>query len=198
MLGRLVHTINTLPLWFFIRRAKTILDVGCGVTSPLIHFVRAQQIVDGIDIIPLQLPQYPYRRLWHGDFRSFTPPQRYDVIVAFDVIEHLSKPEGFALLHKLESYTQRLIVVTPNGYMPQAPFPDNPWQEHLSGWDTEDFVKRGYRVYGMFGPKIFRGEMTMLRYRPKWLWGILVWLLTPIFFWLPRYSFSLLAIYDKR
>lgn len=198
MLGRLVHTINTLPLWFFIRRAKTILDIGCGVTSPVTHFVSAKQILDGIDIMPLKPPFYPYRYLWHDDVRSFTPPQRYDVIVAFDVIEHLSKPDGLTLMHKLEPYTPCLIIVTPNGYTPQAPTADNPFQEHHSGWQVADFAKRGYRVYGMFGPKVLREGPAVLRYRPKWLWGILVWLLTPIFFWLPHHSFSLLAIYNKR
>lgn len=198
--GQWVHLINNLPLWFFVSRAKTVLDVGCGVNSPVNYFIRRDQQIDGLDIAATALKQQReirYRRVICRDIRDLNSEESYDVITALDFIEHVPKDEGIHILAKMEGMAHRVVIVTPNGFIPQPPDPDNPFQEHISGWKTEDFLARGYKVYGMFGPKWLRTGTAVLRFRPKFLWGIFVWLLTPLFFWLPRYSFSLLAIYDK-
>lgn len=199
MLGRLVHLINNLPLWFFVHRAKTILDVGCGINSPINYFVTSEQHLDGLDKSPIDLEQSDkrrYRKLICGDIQDFQATETYDVITALDFIEHVTKEDGVKILDKMELMGRRVILVTPNGFIPQVGTAQNPFQEHRSGWSADDLIKRGYRVYGMFGPKMLREGTAILRYRPKFLWGAIVWLLAPIFFWLPRYSFSLLAVYD--
>lgn len=200
MLGRLVHLINNVPLWFFVRRARTLLDVGCGVNSPVNYFVTRWQDLDGLDIsaTAFQRRQHnKYRRIFCQDIRDFKSEELYDVITALDFIEHVPKQDGRDILTRMEQQARRVIIVTPNGYIPQLPDPNNPWQEHKSGWQAEDFLQRGYRVYGMFGPKALRVGTAVLRFHPKFFWGLIVWLLTPMFFWWPRRSFSLLAIYDN-
>ncbi len=199
-LGQWVHLINNLPLWFFVWRAKTVLDVGCGINSPVNYFITRGHQLDGLDISETALKQRhytKYRKVICQDIRDWQSEETYDVITALDFIEHVPKDEGIHILAKMEHMARRVIIVTPNGFIPQPPGPDNPFQEHLSGWKVKDFEARGYKVYGMFGPKWLRIGTARLRYQPKFLWGIIVWLLTPIFFWLPRYSFSLLAVYDR-
>lgn len=202
MVGKIVHYINNFPLGFFVRGHKRILDIGCGVNSPINYFVSHAQELDGVDISSHDVARQSgtkYKQIFVQDVREFTPPNPYDVITALDFIEHLEKEDGLRLLSRLEELAnKRVVLVTPNGFVPQAAQPDNPFQEHKSGWTTEDFKARGYRVYGMFGPKSWREGTAVLKYRPKILWGILGLLAGPLYFFLPRNSFSLLAIYDKK
>ena len=59
----------------------------------------------------------------------------YDVVTALDVIEHLPKEGGLALLDELERVCRgQVVVLTPYGFMEQPPYPDQPWMEHKSGW----------------------------------------------------------------
>ncbi len=198
-LGRLVHALNNLPLWFFVRGGRTILDVGCGVNSPVNYFVSRSQTMDGVDVVPEVLQRVQsakYRHLYCGDIRSFSIPQAYDVVTALDVLEHFMKDEGALILERLERAGRRVIVVTPNGFVPQQ-VPGEPFQEHHSGWTAEDFSRRGYRVYGMFGPRWMRTGPAVVRYSPKAFWALVALLASLVYFWLPRRSFSLLAVYDR-
>lgn len=202
MVGKIVHYINNFPLAFFVRRHKRILDIGCGVNSPVNYFIAPAQHLDGVDISAHDIARQEktkYQHIFVHDIRAFTPDESYDAITALDFIEHLDKTEGLQLLDRLETLTtSQVIIVTPNGFVPQAAQPDNPFQEHKSGWTTEEFQARGYRVYGMFGPKSWREGTAVLKYRPKIVWGIFGLLVSPFYFFLPRHSFSLLAVYDKK
>jgi hypothetical protein len=53
----------------------------------------------------------------------------------------------------------KIIVFTPNGFLPQDPWDGNPMQEHLCGWSVEDFRSRAYRVEGVLGWKALRGDL---------------------------------------
>lgn len=199
-LARLVHALNNLPLWFFVRGARTILDVGCGVNSPVNYFVSRSQAMDGVDVVPEVLRRVQsakYRYLYLGDVRTVAIPQEYDLITALDVLEHFTKDEGVLVLEKLERAGRRVIVVTPNGFVPQQ-VSGEPFQEHRSGWTAEDFSRRGYVVYGMFGPRWLRTGPAVVRFSPKAFWALVALLASSVYFWLPRRSFSLLAVYDKR
>lgn len=198
-LARLVHATNNLPLWFFVRGARTILDVGCGVNSPVNYFVSRSQVMDGVDVVPEVLQQAQsakYRHLYCADIRSFSVPQAYDVVTALDVLEHFTKDEGIRVLEGLEHAAGRVIVVTPNGFVPQH-IPGHPFQEHHSGWAAEDFSRRGYLVYGMFGPRWLRTGPAVVRFSPKAFWAFVALLASLVYFWFPRRSFSLLAVYDR-
>jgi SAM-dependent methyltransferase len=201
MLGRIGYLLNDVPLYFFIRTATSILDVGCGVHSPLTKFIHTKQRLDGVDISEYaigNLETTAYGKVYQCDIRDFTPERTYDIVTAIDFIEHLEKREGEAVLKKLEAIAARkVIIITPNGFVPQAPEPDNPFQEHKSGWSVAEFRSRGYRVYGMYGPKGLREGPAVLRYRPKVFWGLVATFACLLYFWMPERSFSLLAVYDK-
>jgi len=112
-----------------------------------------------------------YSALVNSDIHALPfGPQSFDAVVALDVIEHFQREDGFRLLDAMERTARRRVVVyTPNGFVPQAAG-DNPWQEHRSGWTVDDFMTRGYLVYGIYGRKDLRGEYARLTRRPRILW----------------------------
>ncbi len=88
---------------------------------------------------------------------------KFDVVSCLDTIEHLTKGEGEKWLDQFEKMAERLIIIfTPDGYLPQGPEQDpdkfDSWEKHHSGWEAEDFLKRGYCVYRT--PKDFHHNPT--------------------------------------
>jgi hypothetical protein len=62
----------------------------------------------------------------------------YDLVVLGDVIEHLGKDEGLALLRTLLARNRNVLVVTPFHYFDQE-VEGNPHQRHRSHWTIDDF-----------------------------------------------------------
>jgi hypothetical protein len=123
-------------------------------------------------------------------------PGEFDAVVALDVIEHLSREEGERLLLSVERIAaRRVLVFTPNGFLPQPPSDDNPHQEHRSGWTLHDFVSRGYRVVGVNGWRPLRGQYAELR-GPSRNWWRLSLLSFPLAERYPRHAFQLLCVKD--
>lgn len=81
--------------------------------------------------------------------------QSFDAVMAFDVIEHLPRDQGFLLMYQMERLSAHLAVIfTPNGWVWQPPSPNNPFNAHVSGWQPRDFPKNlGWQITGHHGPK---------------------------------------------
>jgi len=76
----------------------------------------------------------------------------FDVISCLDTIEHVTKEEGNKWLDHFEETADRLIIIfTPEGFIPQGPRQSaehfDKWEEHKSGWEVMDFIRRGYCVW---------------------------------------------------
>lgn len=100
------------------------------------------------------------------------PGRHFDACVGLDVIEHLPKEEGWRMLEQMERLaTKRVVIATPNGFMPQKS-KDGDLQEHLSGWTTVEMRERGYQVFGMYGPKYLRGEYHRIIRNPRAIWTL--------------------------
>ena len=77
------------------------------------------------------------------------PSRSIETIVVTDLIEHLSKEDGSKLIDEVKRVvTKQALIVTPRGFMPQHVgegdddrwgFIGNELQNHISGWDIEDF-----------------------------------------------------------
>jgi hypothetical protein len=181
---------------------RSVLDVGCGENARLIRLVPGIPYSLGVDA---RIPDPASDGRMHSEYRQLDvrslsehiPPGSFDCVVALDVIEHLGRDEGVQLLGSMESIaTRRVIVFTPNGFLPQPPEPDNPYQEHLSGWTATDFERRGYRVVGINGWKPLRGPYASIRWRPRGLWRRLSQLTEPLVASDPRRAFQLLCVKD--
>jgi len=161
---------------------RTVLDVGCGNFSPMSYLSNLHLV--GVDGYPPAIEEAK-RSGTHDDYLvgnilqlgEFIKGQRFDACVALDVIEHLHKADGWRMLEDMERLaTRRVIIFTPNGFIPQkSQYGD--LQEHLSGWTAEEMRARGYRVLGMYGPKSLRGEYHRVKYQPRVFWVLVTLLL---------------------
>jgi len=68
--------------------------------------------------------------------------------------------------------SKKIVIATPNGFLPQGNYGTNEYQKHLSGWEVEEMQKLGFKVLGVYGYKSLRGETHNLRYKPKIFWGV--------------------------
>ncbi len=84
----------------------------------------------------------------------------FDIVMAFDLIEHLSREDGYKLLYHMERIARdSTFVFTPNGFRWQPPALDNPFDAHVSGWSHRDFkafgytrLRKGARLKFLLGP----------------------------------------------
>ena len=160
-----------------LRHCQTVLDVGCGNSSPLrflpkLHLVGLEGYAPALEEARRARTHDEY---FSGDVKQLGDlfsSRRFDACVALDVIEHLQKDDGWRMLADMERLaTRRVIIFTPNGFMPQRS-QHGDLQEHFSGWTAEDMRQRGYRVLGMLGAKPLRGEYHQIRYRPRMFWSV--------------------------
>ena len=124
--------------------------------------------------------------------------RKFDFIIAVDFIEHLKKKDGFELLKFIEKKTTiSCAIFTPNGFLHQPSVIKGDLMKHLSGWEANDFLKRGYKVCGGTGLKFIRKEFYEIKFRPKFLWAVLSYF-SQIFFtkYFYKYATAIWAIKD--
>lgn len=151
--------LNQIP-----RDLESLVDVGCGrgIVGALCRIYREPGRLVGIDIHEpyldscRQLNLYDECNRW--DLRRLPLPfgdKEFHVCACVEVLEHLPRHASEALVDELERIGQRVVITTPNIFLRQPAFDDNPHQEHLSQWAVRDFRRRGYTVYGVGGLRVF-------------------------------------------
>ena len=125
--------------------ARTILDVGCGSNSPLRRFRRRYDRTVGVDLFVPALEASAAAGI-HDEYRQLDVLRldeefeagSFDAVVALDLVEHLSEEDATRLFGLMEqTASKRVIVHTPNGFIPQDEYDGNPLQVHRSGWTAE-------------------------------------------------------------
>jgi 2-polyprenyl-3-methyl-5-hydroxy-6-metoxy-1,4-benzoquinol methylase len=132
-----------------------LLDVGCasGFSMSIIKkFFKGSSI--GLDINPFMCRTAKKTGLYQdvvlGD--ASRPPfaNKFDYCIAFEVIEHLSKRDGYMMLKNLRRISRNVILTTPNGF--HARTDSRFGWSHISGWYAHEIHGYyGYRVYGAPG-----------------------------------------------
>jgi len=181
---------------------ESLLDVGCGESSPIQHFAREIPQRIGVDAHAPSIELSRQRGI-HNDYRvmdilaigkSFGA-RSVDCVVVLDVIEHLEKSDGHRLLNLIETIARkRVVVYTPNGFLPQPPETRNEWQLHRSGWTAPEMRDRGYRIIGIGGWRPLRGPWALPRWRPRFLWERLALLTESRLESRPDSAFQLLCV----
>lgn len=137
--------------------AAVVLDIGPGICPqayvnpcvhicaephlPYIHRLRQQTFAD---------PRYVILNCTWQIAMKVLPDKSVDTVFAMDVIEHLTKEDGYELIREAQRVArQQVIIYTPWGFFPQSyEDPNKPdrwgldggfWQTHRSGWSPEDF-----------------------------------------------------------
>jgi len=134
---------------------KKVLNVGVGpdggnsaIASQLPFFSFKQ--LDHIDVYKPYLDE-AQKKAWnaervnfiHGDITEYDKINDYDLILMFDVLEHLPKEKGLKLL---DSKPRKLIFLPlENGKMRENTFGVSS-QDHISSWTEKDFIDRGFAI----------------------------------------------------
>ncbi len=154
---RLAHPVEYLILRE-LSGLESVLDLGCGRHS-MVPIIPTWIYTMGVEIFE---PDYQaavqskrHKRYSNQDILTVDFPEKsFDAVVLLDVLEHLPKEKGAAILKKVEKIARKKIIIfTPNGFLPQNDFNENPYMDHLSGWEVNEFKSRGFKVYGVRGLK---------------------------------------------
>jgi len=183
---------------------STVLDVGCGASSQLVHLRSRLLRLDGIDAFPAAVAAAErsgaYDALREGrvqDLDALYERGSYDVVAAIDLLEHLDDSDGAQLLDSMARIARRLVVVlTPNGFVHQEAIEGNPWQVHRSGWTAAQLRARGFSVRGVHGLRMLRSEEAQLRFEPRRVWSVISDITAPIARVTPSLGYHLLAVKD--
>jgi hypothetical protein len=138
--------ISGLPRPEGLIEVDTVLDIGAGLRpmgwyKPKYHACAepyqpyAQRLSDA---------GYPVFLLPAMAMLTRSQPGDFDAIYLLDVIEHMERLEGEAVIRAaLELKPKQIIVATPNGFYPQEGdawgLGGEYWQRHRSGWTPADF-----------------------------------------------------------
>lgn len=145
-----IFTPYPIELQNLLLDCNSILDVGCGSNSPIQFFSKNMYSV-GIDVFAPSIEESKnkgihnkYYKMGVLDIGSKFSDNSFDCVLASDLIEHLEKKEGLKLIKLMEKIAKKKIIIfTPNGYLPQGECENNPYQEHKSGWTYLEMQKKG-------------------------------------------------------
>lgn len=188
-----------------IKDCGTLLDVGCGPSSPIKDFSKKFFKV-GIDAYKPSIEKSRKAGIHDKHYcmnvldisRKFKE-KSFDCVLALDLIEHLTREDGLKLLDSMEKIAKKKIVVfTPNGFLPQGAVDGNPWQEHKSGWTVKEMKERGYKIIGIHGWKPLRGEEARIKFRPRRIWQMISDITEPIVRYKPELAFQILCIKTQK
>lgn len=180
-----------------LRDCRAVLDLGCGRQSPVQYLPRPEHLV-GVDGHSPAVEQSRSAGIHDEyivcDVRDLPlPAKSFDAVIMLDLLEHLTKSDGSALLDRAaEIATQKVVVLTPNGWLPQDEYGGNPLQRHQSGWSPDDLAARGYLVRGVSGHRCFRGDQAS--YRPSIVGAPLASLSELLVYRRPAKAFHLLGV----
>ena len=188
----------------FLRKELTdcdsVLDIGCGIRSPAAPFRFGVYSV-GVELYLPSLLKCKkaglYSDLVHSDISQVEfKSKSFDCVLCSDVIEHLTKKDGLALIKKMEDIAiKKVLIVTPNGYnIKEHLEDDNTLQAHKSGWTVKEFKDMAYEVKGALGLKVLRGEKEKIKFKPWALWLTISDLTQLVTFSHPQYAYHILCV----
>ncbi len=185
-----------------IGSSGSVLDVGCGENSPIKNFKKRLKFSAGVDGFQKSLNLSKEENI-HDEYycidilnlKNKFNSNSFNCVIALDVIEHLPKQQGLELIKQMEYISNdKVIIFTPNGFLPQGEHSGNPLQKHRSGWDVEEMRGLGFEVIGINGWKPLLGEMSIPKFRPRKFWMLISRLTQPFVRNNPEHAFQILCV----
>jgi SAM-dependent methyltransferase len=181
-----------------LQGCASVLDIGCGKDSPIQECPVPYSI--GVDLFDAYLEESKRKRIHteyvKADIRTVDfPPKSFDCVMCLEVLEHLTKEEGLALLARMEKWARKKIVLTtPNTFVWQDEVDDNPLQAHQSGWTAGELQGLGFKVRGLKGWRTLRGYRGSCKYRPMFFWAKLSHISQKFVYFIPSLAFQLFVV----
>jgi SAM-dependent methyltransferase len=169
------------PFYYYLggelKNCNTVLDLGCGKNSPIKYCSIPYSV--GIELFGQDLKVSEDKKI-HNEYilgnitKIEFKDNSFDCVCAIDVLEHLTKEEGGILIKKMERIAKKKIIIfTPNGFLPQTEHDGNILQIHKCGWTVQDFKELGFIVKGINGIKFLRKEEAALKFKPTMFFMII-------------------------
>jgi 2-polyprenyl-3-methyl-5-hydroxy-6-metoxy-1,4-benzoquinol methylase len=186
-----------------LKDSSAVLDIGAGKLPYSDSIPRDVQVYVALDLHRPYLAIVKERfgnihRMLadaaHLPFRAGS----FDAVICLNVLEHLDKTAGKKLIDSMKKLTSdKILLQTPNGFLPQSEYDEDKYQAHRSGWTVEEVSRMGFHVIGIRGLKFLRAGRGNPRLRPFPL-GILVSDLSRRFVIRhPEKAFSLFCVFSK-
>lgn len=208
ILSKLFHT-SVYCLKNELQDCESVLDLGCGPSSPLQYCTNINYSV-GIETFVPYLEESKKKKI-HTEYlcsnieKLSFPNNSFDAVIMIEVLEHLPEKSGLELLAKSVRWAKKKVIVSsPNGFISQKEIDNNPFQRHLSGWDYQKMSHLGFKIYGLAGLKLLRQEVqnntmgnditTSIRFWPKPLWFIVAALSQIATYYIPWIAFELFSV----
>jgi len=140
----------------YIDPEDEVIDFGCGL-MPTTRKLKCKKLIgiDGwlpyIDQLRKELSTLKHVYLWHldldGPLLSVARSGSADVSLAIDIVEHFEKDDALSLIQQIERIARkRIIILTPNGFLPQARRENSEYQLHRCGFVPAEFEDLGYEI----------------------------------------------------
>lgn len=185
------------------KRAKSILDVGCGRGWPMEFINRNRRFFTvGVDIFAPFLrecnQQGTYNEYVLCDIRKL-PVQRksFDIVLCSRVLEHLDTEEGKELLEQMAEIARlQVAIIVPVGEFTQKQaIAGNVYHIHRSTWFPAELRELGYKVKAT-GIRNMQGETGFMARLPKFCIPLcrLLWVLFgPVVYFFPELGNSMVC-----
>ena len=187
---------------------KTVLDLGCGPSSP-VKYCESIKESTGVEIFEEYLKESKKNKI-HTKYLKKNinalnfKRNSFDAVLLIEVLEHMPEKEGKKIIKNAEKWAKKKVIITsPNGFIPQKEVDNNPWQKHLSGWSIKKMRKKGYKSKGLAGLKMLRQEVendtmgddlsSSMKYNPKIFWLFVAALSQTITYHIPYFAFELFS-----
>lgn len=207
-IGRFFHTL-VFCLQQELSDCESVLDLGCGPSSPLQYCSNIRYSV-GVEPFKPYLKRakesnthsrFICKKIENLDFSA----KSFDAVIMIEVLEHLPEKAANNILFKAEKWAKKKVIVSsPNGFLSQKAIDGNQMQKHLSGWNFEKMKKLGFKVKGLAGLKVLRTEVqnetmgddltTSIKYKPKKVWFVIAGLSQILTFYFPFLAFELFSV----
>jgi len=139
MIASLIHANIVKPY-----SSKSFLEIGCGTGIVMATLERLGFIATGLDVNTKAL-SYAVKRtkgnLIRQSIFGFKPKKYYDIVGAFDVLEHIRDDEGFLkACHSLLSAKGHLLLTVPAGMSLWSPV--DALSGHVRRYEYEELSKK--------------------------------------------------------
>lgn len=101
------------------KKIKSALDVGCANAYLVEYLLEKKVDAYGIELFPEVAAEaqkkFKEKRIYVGDFETYKFKRKFDLLIMFDLVEHIVKPENmFKISKKLLNPGGFVIILTPD------------------------------------------------------------------------------------